>query len=194
MANAEYGRVRVLAEKLASAGVAEDTIAQIMEGSDEVHQGSRPEKKAAWMGELMRRMDALLDERTVRAVREDCACCLSGKRGQLSRAIAKEHESLEERVRAANETKLVFGHSVSLEENGDITVCFAPEGLEQYRCVCLPKAKEPLPISYCYCCGGHAKHHAQIALGIPLEVTVLSSPLASGGKEPCRFRMRPVVE
>ena len=66
-------------------------------------------------------------------------------------------------------------------------VCFAPEGQEHYRCVCLPKAREPLPVTYCYCCEGHVKHHLQAALGRKLAGVVRSSALSSGGAKPCTF-------
>jgi len=186
----EYGRIRVLAKALADEGIPGEAAAQILEGGDEIVRGTTPERKAEWMAEAMRRMDALLNERTRHAVRERCACCLGGKRLAVSRGIAKDHEGLEARIRAANEARFVFGHSVSLTEKGEVLVCFAPEGAPHYRCVCLPKAREPVSITYCYCCGGHVRHHLQTALGRELQVTVLSSALASGGAEPCRFLFR----
>ena len=139
------------------------------------------------MKEAMHRMNRLLDKETRYAVREACACCLGGKRLRMVKEVSREYEKLEDRVRAANEAKLVFGHSVTLQEDGRVLVCFSPEGLPAYRCVCLPQAKEPLSITYCYCCGGHVKHHLQIALGRTLACTVRSSALSSGGKKPCTF-------
>jgi hypothetical protein len=183
----EYGRIAKLAESLAEADIAQETIAEIMTDGETIRKSTPPEKKAAWMKEAMQRMDELLDAQTRQAVREGCACCLGGKRQELAKAIAKRHETLEERIKAANETKMVFGHSVALQEDGRVLVCFSPEGLERYRCVCLPKAKEALPITYCYCCGGHVKHHLQTALGRELSVAVRSSALSSGGKLPCTF-------
>ncbi len=190
MAEYEYGHIRKLSRGLAKEGVAGETAEQILEGGDAIGRSTSPEEKTEWLAGAMRRMDALLDERTRHAVRERCACCLSGKRLQISRSIAKDHESLEERIRAANEARFVFGNNVSLTEDGEVLVCFAPEGEAGYRCVCLPKAKEPISITYCYCCGGHAKHHLQIALGCKLAMTVRSSALASGGAEPCSFLFR----
>jgi len=137
----------------------------------------------------MIRMNKLLNSETRNAIREACACCLGGQRLKISKGIAKENESLEERIKAANEARNVFG-SVTMMKNGEILVRFAPEGLDQYRCVCLPKARKPLPITYCYCCGGHIKHHLQIALGRGLDCTVCSSALSSGGKNPCTFSFR----
>lgn len=186
----EYGRAKVLAEKLAAHDIAPDIIARIMEGGEKLRAKDSSEAKADWMREAMRRMDKLLPPKVRHAVREGCACCLGGKRLQQSKAIAKQHETLEERIAAANETKFVFGHSVELLPDGKVLVSFSPEGLDSYRCVCLPKAGEPVPITYCYCCGGHAKHHLQTALGRKLELKVRSSALASAGKKPCTFLFR----
>ena len=183
----EYGRIRKLAEELENANIASGIIDSIMDGGESIKKGTTPEKKADWFNGAMRRMDKLLDAGTRRAVREACACCLGGKRLKMSKAIARDHGTLEDRISAANDAKFVFGHGVELQADGKILVSFAPEGKESYRCVCLPKAKEPLPITYCYCCGGHAKHHLQTALGSELEMKVRSSALSSGGKRPCTF-------
>lgn len=184
----EYGRIAKLAESLEKAGLAPEIIAEVMAGGEEIRASTKPEAKADWMREAMFRLNRLLDLETRRAVREGCACCLGGKRLKLSKAIAKEHASLEDRIKAANETPFVFGHSVALSADGTVLVRFFPEGQEQYRCACLPQATRPLPVTYCYCCGGHVKHHLQIALGRQLACTVLSSALSSGGKKPCTFR------
>ncbi|NPV46130.1 MAG: hypothetical protein HPY69_04165 [Armatimonadetes bacterium] len=189
----EYGRIKVLADNLAAAGVSVEIAARILEGGEDVRKDARPERKARWMAQAMRRMDELLDADTRHAVREGCACCLGGERLKLSKAIARDHDNLADRLRAANATPSVFGHSVTETGDGRILVSFFPEGLEHYRCVCLPKAEGPVSITYCYCCGGHVKHHLQTALGRKLEMTVRSSALASAGKEPCTFLLK-VVE
>jgi hypothetical protein len=183
----EYDRIKVLAEQLAKAGIADDVAAQILAGGESIRKADSPQKKAAWMAAAMRRMDQMLTPRVRQAVRQQCACCLGGKRLQMSRAIAREHATLQERIAAANETRFVFGHAVTQQDDGRILVEFSPAGLDHYRCVCLPQAQEPMSITYCYCCGGHAKHHLQTALGRKLELKVRSSALASGGKKPCTF-------
>jgi hypothetical protein len=183
----EYGRIAKLAESLENAGITPEIIDQVMEGGESIRKTTPPVKKADWMREAMRRMDRLLEKETRHAVREACACCLGGKRQKLTQEIAKKYATLEERIAAANLTKMVFGHSVTHQEDGKILVCFSPEGLAEYRCVCLPQATEPLAITYCYCCGGHVKHHLQTALGRELELTVRSSSLSSRGKKPCTF-------
>jgi len=186
----EYGRIGVLEQSLVNAGVDADLIAEIMAGGSEISKSATPEKKADWLRGAMLRMDRLLDKDTRHTVREACACCLGGKRLKLSKAIYANHNTLEERIQAANETPFVFGHSVTLQEDGQVLVAFAPDRLEHYRCACLPQAKEPLPVTYCYCCGGHVKHHLQTALGVPLQVRVVSSALSSGGKQGCKFLLR----
>jgi len=183
----EYGRIDVLARKLGEAGVVSETIEAIMEGGERVLRGTSPEKKAEWMRECMARMDSLLEQKTKRSVRESCACCLGGKRLEMSKAIARVGGGLAERIAAANQARLVFGNSVEMQEDGRILVRFAPEGLPEYKCGCMPKSRKPVSKTYCYCCGGHVKHHLQIALGENLECEVRSSALSSGGRRPCSF-------
>lgn len=190
MKNYEYHRIGNLAEQLEKAGIDRAITEEIMEGGEDIGKSTKPEKKADWFREAMHRMNRLLDSKTRKAVREACACCLGGQRLKTSLAIAEENDTLEARIRAADEAKLVFGDSVKMLENGEIQVRFFPEGLDHYRCVCLPKAKEPIPITYCYCGGGHVKHHLQTALGRELDCKVHCSALSSGGKYPCTFRFR----
>ena len=188
----EYQRIGRLAEQLEVAEVDREKIDQIMEGGTDIRRSTKSEDKAEWMRRAMLRMNKLLDSKTRKAVREGCACCLGGKRLKTSQAIAKRNESLEARIKAVDEANYV-GRLTKME-NGVILVRFYPEGLEHYRCVCLPKAKQLLPITYCYCCGGHVKHHLQIALGRKLDCTTRSSALSSGGKYPCTFSFRIVNE
>lgn len=187
MPDYEYGRIKILADRMEAAGIGPEVIAEIMAGGESISKAAKPEKKAAWMQQAMSRMDALLDEPTRHKVRESCACCLGGKRQEVSKGIGKKHESLEDRIKAANEARFVFGNSVRMQDDGRVLVSFYPEGQESFRCVCLPKAKGPVSITYCYCCGGHVKHHLQNALGRKLSLEVRSSALESDGKRPCTF-------
>ena len=186
----EYQRIGRLAEQLEVAKVDRDKIDQIMNAGEDIKRSTKPEKKADWFRESMLTMNQLLDVKTRKSVREGCACCLGGKRLKTSQSIARDNATLESRIKAANEAHFVFGHSVTLMEDGEVLVRFYPEGLEHYRCVCLPKAEQPLPITYCYCCGGHVKHHLQIALGRKLDCTTRTSALSSGGKFGCVFSFR----
>jgi hypothetical protein len=112
-----------------------------------------------------------------------------GKRKYVQ-GIAKNNRTLEDRIKAANEEHYVFGHSVRLADNGEIIVHFQPEGLDHYHCSCLSKAQLPMSITYCFCCGGHMKHHLQNALACQLDCTVLSSARSSGGTKPCVMGFR----
>jgi hypothetical protein len=190
----EYGRITKLAESLNGAGIEPDIIAEILAGGEAILKSTRPEVKAEGMREAMLRMNRLLDPSTRFRVRENCACCLGGKRFEISKQIAKQNATLEDRIRAANEARFVFGHSVTRQADGSIQVAFSPDGQEHYRCVCLPQAKQKIPITYCYCCGGHVKHHLHTALGRPLNLTVISSALSSLGEKPCKFSFTLVEE
>lgn len=81
-----------------------------------------------------------------------------------------------------NDDGTITVHAVSFWENGQY-VCACPNfhgaGLNQ-----------PVSKTYCFCCGGHFKHHYQIMLGVKLNVReILSSPLDSDGKHPCVLLM-----
>lgn len=190
MKNYEYQRIRRLAEQLEAAGIGPEIADCILEGGEDVLRKTSSVMKADWFRTAMNRMDDLLENDVRNTVREGCACCLGGRRAKITKGIAGENKTLEERIKAANEAHTVFGNSVAMMENGEILVRFFPEGLENYRCVCLPQANEPISITYCYCCGGHVKHHLQTALGRELDCTVLSSALSSGGTESCVFSFR----
>jgi hypothetical protein len=184
----EISRIDRLIKQLGANNISADITTQILEGAEGVTRKSKPEKHVEWFCEAMTLMDALLDLETRKTVREGCACCLGGKRDKMAKAIAKDNATLEERIKACNEAKYVFGHSVKQEANGNVIVQFFPEGLDSYRCPCMPQAQKlPMPISYCFCCGGHVKHHLQNALGHNLDCTTLYTARSSGGTKPCKF-------
>ncbi len=187
MAVYEYGRIQKLEDSLVQAGVDQKTIDAVMAGGELIKKSAAPVKKSDWMKQAMDRMDTFMDPEVKQSVREACASCLAGKRQEISKRIAKENPNLDDAIKAANEAKYVFGHSVTLEDDGRILVCFEPDVKESYRCVCLPKAREPISETYCYCCGGHIKHHLQTALNCKLKCEVRATALSSGGRKPCSF-------
>jgi hypothetical protein len=190
MKNYEYHRIGELATQLGKAGIKQEIIDKIMEGGENILRKTSPAKKADWMREAMLRMNKLLDLKTRKTVREACACRLTGRPLKASQAIARENKSLEDRIKASNKAYSVFGGCVRMQENGEVLVRFAPEGLDHYRCACLRGAEKPLPVTYCFCCGGHVKYHLQISLGRELDYTIRSTALSSGGKLPCAFSLR----
>jgi len=184
------GPIDRLATALKKAGVAQETRAQILAGGETITKDTTPAQRTDWFRNAMQRMDALLPEETRHSVREACACCLGGKRDEMAKGIAKENATLEERIAALNEAHLGSWYSVTQLPDDTIQVRFWPEGATNLRCPCLKDVKEPLPITYCYCCGGHVKKHLQTALGRKLAVTVVTTVLSSGGKEGCTFDFR----
>jgi len=181
----EYGKIRVLAQKLEEQGIDSKLSEQIMEGGEKILKGSSNKAKSSWMRSAMQRMDDLLDKDTRHKVRENCACCLGGERLKTSQRIDRKGGSLDERIQAVNDADYI-GQAEKLED-GKLLIRFSPEGQESYRCVCLPHAGEPISMPYCYCCGGHVKHHLQIALGRDVMMRVRSSALSSSGTKPCSF-------
>jgi hypothetical protein len=179
-----------LAAQLGKAGIKQQIIDEIMEGGEKILRKTAPVKKADWMREAMLRMERLLDLETRRAVREACACRLTGKPLKSSQTIAEKCKSLEDRIKAADAVLSVYGGCVKMQANGEVLVRFAPEGLDRYRCACLPGADKPLPVTYCYCCGGHVRYHHRISLGRELDYTIRSTALSSGGKLPCAFILK----
>lgn len=190
MKNYEYRHIRKLAEQLDIAGIDREIIDQIMQGGETILKATPPEKKADWLRVAMTRMDNLLDLPTRKAIREGCACRVGRSTTKVSQGVAKDNATLEARIAAANKLFMVFGGGVWMQDNGEIIVRFAPEGLESYHCSCLPKAEKPISMTYCYCGGGSVKHHLQISLGKKLNYTIRSTALSSGGKHPCTFSFR----
>jgi hypothetical protein len=183
----EYHMIAELAKNLEKNNISKDIIERVMEGGEKIKKTATPQARAEWMKGAMIKLQKSLDVETCKTVREGCACCLGGKRDKLAKAIAQENETLEDRIKAANGTNNVFGHSVEMMKDGKVKVQFFPEGLESYHCPCNSKAHMTMPIAYCYCCGGHVKHHLQNALGRKLDCTTVHTARSTGGKKPCTF-------
>lgn len=190
MKNYEYHRIGELAKNLAEAKIKPEIIDQIMEGGKGILRKTSPAEKADWMRGAMLRMNKLLDLKTRKAVREACACRMTGRPLKASQAIADKNQSLEDRIKAADRAISAYGGCVRIQENGEVLMRFSSEGLDHYCCPCLPGADKPLPVTYCFCCGGHVKYHLQIQLGRELDYTIQSTALSSGGRLPCIFLLR----
>jgi hypothetical protein len=165
-------------------------VAQIMEGYEKIGDQSQKEKRAVFFAQAIARMDALLDAETCHAIRDSCSCSKGGWRLKAVQKLAQEYRDrpLSEKIEALGHITHM-GNPV-LNEDGTITAGIGDErGL---RCPCpvfdCLDSHEPVSITYCYCCAGHFRFHYQIALGKKLITQrVVSSGLASQGKEPCRF-------
>jgi len=126
-------------------------------------------------------------------VMSERACCKTGSRLTASRAIAKDNPdaSTEQRLELLGRTRWMGRPFIN--GDGDIqTLAVSAKGTSGV-CPCwqlkghVPEGK-PMPLSYCMCCGGHFRFHYEKALGYKLRLKrVVSSMLASGGKESCVF-------
>ncbi len=190
MKNYEYRHIRKLAEQLEIAGIDREIIDRIMEGGEDILKTTSLAEKADWLRVAMIRMDNLLDLPTRKAIREGCACRTGKGTSKFSQAVARDNPTLEARIAAANKTYMGFGGGVWMQDNDEIIVRFAPKGPKGYRCSCLPEAEKPLSVTYCYCCGGHVRHHFQLSLGLKLEATPRGTALSTGGKKPCTFSLK----
>lgn len=186
----EYRHIGKLAEQLELAGIERKIIDRIMEGGEDILKKTGPVEKAEWLRVAMDKMDDLLDLPVRRAVREGCACRTGKSASRFSRAVARDNPTLEARIAAANKTYMGFGGGVWMQADGKIIVRFAPKGPHGYRCSCLPEAARPLSVTYCYCCGGHVRHHFQLSLGLKLEAEPRGTALSTGGKKPCTFSLK----
>lgn len=182
-----YSKVYKLYTGLKKNNVETSMILEIMKGGEEIEAGSSPMDKSNWFSEAMKKMENLLDHQKRVQIRECCACNLGGKRLKLTTEIRDQYSTFEDRIRAANDTKYIFGHSVELMENGKIKVQFQPDNSSHTVCSCLPGEFNKLSLTYCYCCGGYVKNHLQAILGETLKCTVQSSATNSGGEKPCTF-------
>jgi hypothetical protein len=187
-----YGKIQKLSDSLENNGVEADLRIEIMRDGEKIKQTDKNEEKAAWFHAAMTRMDAKLDPATRRKIREGCACCLGGKRHEICKQINGTCATKKERIEAADKAKLVFGNGVREIEKGRYEVSFFPDNLEYKPCPCLKGLTEPMPITYCYCCGGHVKYHLETVLGQRLEVQVLTSALSTNGRTGCKFELTEV--
>ncbi len=184
----EYGRIQKLYDSLQQQGVAPEIIDEIMQGGEDIRKNTSPKEKGLWLLAAMQKLERLLPPAVITPVREGCACCLGGERLKLSKVAFKAGSTLAERIAALDAAKMVCGNSARQVADNVFEVRFQPEGWPIYRCVCLPKVEGTPTTTYCQCCGGHIKHHMQVALGVPLTCEVVHTALTSYGKEACRFR------
>ncbi len=170
--------------------VPDDVTAQIMSGYETISDKSSKKMRAAFFIDAVNRMDALLGSQMCHDVRDACTCSTGGWRLKATRKVAKEYAGrpLAEKLQALGEVRYM-GKPV-LNEDGTITAHIGEDGGFDCPCPVFNKApiEGPVPIGYCYCCGGHFRFHYQIALGLKLRTkAVLSSTLASNHTQPCRF-------
>jgi len=187
-----YGKIEKLAESLKAHEIEASLVELIMKDGEKVKQVDKNERKAEWFYTAIQVMDKYLEPEVRYKVRQECACCLGGKRHEVCVQIYKKYQNTRDRIRAANESKLVFGNGVKEISKGKYEVSFFPEGIETKTCPCIKGLTKPMPITYCYCCGGHVQYHLGTVLGKELSVTVIETALSTVGKKGCRFELKEV--
>jgi hypothetical protein len=147
-------------------------------------------RRVAILVKAMATMDRELDFHTRSEVRAMCSCSTHGWREKAVKQIAKDLAggTLEERLQALGKVKYM-GSPV---RNADGTITGGVGTSGGFPCPCPVFKKwpyeEPVSTTYCMCCGGHFRHHYQIALGVKLRLKAVdSSVLESMKKKPCRF-------
>jgi hypothetical protein len=184
----EYGKIEDLNQSLLKHKIDDNIRKKIMKSGELVKKTSKNEIRAEWFFNAMNVMNELLDEDTKKKVREDCACCLEGKRQKLCKDVNKKYKTPNERTQAINDTHYVFGHEIKTIGKNKYEVTFFDEKIPEKRCSCLKIIMDKqMPKTYCYCCGGHVKHHLETVLGKNLNVECIDSALSSMGKKSCRF-------
>jgi hypothetical protein len=187
----EIGLINSLDESLEKNGINKDIHNRIMESAGLVKKSTSPIKRAELIFDSMKVMDELLDNKTKQKVREDCACCFSVKQEKLCKQINQTYDTLEEKIKAINETKNRFIHEIKIIEDGRYKIKRFDQSAPICFCLHLLKGiNKQWSESWCYCCGGFAKYHLEIILGKRLSVKVISSALTSMGEKMCVFELK----
>jgi hypothetical protein len=193
MSEYNVGNIKSLDQSLVKNGIDTNTRKKIMESGELIKGTSKPEELAEWCFNAMTKIDELLDENTKKKVREDCACCLGGKRDKLCKSVNKKFTTPEEKIIAINDTHFVFGHEIKITGKGKYEVKFFDDATPEKKCSCsggrLFTLNKKWSKTWCYCCGGHVKHHLETVLGKELKVKIISSALSSLGKKNCHFEL-----
>lgn len=183
-------------ETLVKYGVDKETIQLINNGYEDIVSKTPKKIKAAYFKRAMDILDENVSSATNRDILDHNACCKGGSREKASKLFAKENSELtfDEKLDKIKDEQYM-GNPIKNDDGTIIVHAIYYKVDDTYLCPCpnFNKLKRDYPVSktYCYCCGGHFRHHYEIMLGCKLEVIeVVSSPLNSGGKNPCVFKMR----
>jgi len=196
MGKYNVGNIDRLDQSLVKNGIDADVRKKIMKSGELIKGTSKPEVLADWCFNAMTKIDELLDEKTKQAVREDCACCLGGKREKLCKQMAKQFATAEERIKAINDTHFVFGHEIKITGKGKYEVKFFDDAASEKICSCSGRRLNVLnkkwSKTWCYCCGGYVKRHLETVLGKQVNVKVISTVLSSMGRKNCHFELKEI--
>ena len=182
-------------------GVGEKVTEKIYSGFEEIKDKSAKPERAAFFGQAVGVMKENLTKEQVKEILQAGACCKGGSRERNSKQFAKDNKELglKARLKLISERPEWYMGKAELDEQGFLIVYgIAYQQKGKFACACpnVNQKKEAcvIPREYCYCCGGHFKHHYEIMLGVKLNlVEIVSSPHDTKGEKPCVFQYQ-IVE
>jgi len=138
-----------------------------------------PARKAAWVSELMGRLEEAVGPAVAGAVMEECGReCIGKSTLARARKVAAGAQDLDDLLARLNAAHLGGGH---LRREGDVIHA----AYDRCYCGSVSKAKAPLSPTYCRCSCGWYGELFRAALGRLVEVELLGSIVS--GDEQCRF-------
>ncbi len=165
------------------AWVDEATSEQVTAGLPPYEECKSPARKAAWIAELMVRLEGAVGPEAAGAVMEACGRqCIGASTLAKAREIAAGGRDLDRLLARLNAAHLGGGQ---LRREGDVIHA----AYDRCYCGSVSKAREPVPPIYCRCSCGWYEELFEAALGRPVEVELLGS-IASGGAQ-CQFVIHP---
>jgi len=173
-------RLAVLLQQKTDAITAE----RVFSGHDEYFSAKNAKAKAAWMRQMMSRLEENCDAITCSQVLQSCGrkCCGINSRKHV-RKLYLESPSLEEFILKMNQCGLGGGRLKLLSAD---TIC---AGYDKCFCGQVSQTEVQFPSqTYCQCSVGWYKQLFETALGTQVEVELLQS-IISGAKS-CEFRIR----
>ena len=147
----------------------------------EVEAGT-PEEKIVFVNQ----MDTLLTKEQILTIMEEQGCHKNKPTAEYM--LKFEGKSIEERISLINAMDITEQPRYRLNNDGTLCIYWYYEENGKYICVCpiMSKMKETIPLTFCGCCSGHVKYHAENILGVKLRLLeIVSSPLSSGGGNYC---------
>jgi hypothetical protein len=156
------------------------TFAKITRGLKEPTAGTTPRRKAAWVREVVQRMDRELTKEQCRQVMEHCACHVRPQGPRKDRKLWQQCDTLEDFARAYRDRGwrgfLAKGNALHVNISEGWCHCGLVRGRQQ-----------EISKTYCLCCAEHLRHGFEPVFGPPMKVYPTSTVISGDGE--CRFTM-----
>jgi len=184
-----YARIAKIKNKMIEIGVPEEIITKINfpEGTN---GRPNPEKTVA----LINQMDELLTEEQRLLIMQEQGCFKSGEAEKAHRGFGREHKnkSIKEKIELLNKAEIPHNPPCRLNDDGTLSIFWSYGSEGNLKCVCgiVNSLKQPqiIPLTFCGCCGAHARSNFQKSLGVELKMKeIVSSAANSKGEKQCEF-------